>query len=83
MFKFLLVLLGIYLLFSYVLPFLARLFLGRMLFKAHKAATKAQKEGRYTWQSQQQAPTTAPTKKQNKPLISNDKGEYVDYVEIK
>jgi hypothetical protein len=80
MYKLVLIIIGIYLIFKYILPIVLRVALGRVI-----AKTQQQYRGQQPFQGE--APKTERESTSNthgkKPIIDDNQGEYVDYVEIK
>jgi hypothetical protein len=84
--KLILIIGGLYIFFTYVLPFLTRLFLGRALKNAQEAARKTQQRGDFNWQTdspKSNPKSTRSTASGKKTILDDSDGDYVDYEEIK
>jgi hypothetical protein len=83
MVKFLLIIFGIYLILKYILPIVLRVALGRVI-----AKTQQQYRGQQPFQgeapkAERESTSSTSTTHGKKPIIDDNQGEYVDYVEIK
>jgi len=85
--KIILILLGIYLFFRYVFPIVIRIAVGKALHKYQQTSQgtnpHAGRGNTNNTHKEEARPKSSSTSNSKKPIIDDDQGEYVDFIEIK
>jgi hypothetical protein len=84
--KIILILLGIYLFFRYVFPIVLRIAVGKALHKYQQTSQGTNPHsgrGSANTHKEEARPKSTSTSNSKKPIIDDDQGEYVDFIEIK